>query len=211
MRFAFLTLAVVLIAAVTPAWSQQNRTLLLVPFEMRGTYQPISQNELSNLLKKYIEETAPHVTVKIASSGAAMIDAKLASRLGKQAGTDFVLFGDLRFRKDLKAASLSGSQPDGYPGGSGIPMGHTMRYSLTIAGVAHGSLVGTASEELFVDDEPQLLLESEMTGAVKDGPKMQELEKRLVDSCVHQVSRGLVEAMDESAKKAAEKNLQPTP
>lgn len=183
----------------------EEKTLLLIPFEMQGSYKPLDSQAMANQLKIYIEKAAPETKITIATSSSAMLDAKQAAQLGRQAGTDYVMFGDLRLRHESKVASLSGGPSEGYPGGSGMPSGWSSRYMVTVAGVAHGSLVESQTGELIIDDESILLLENEMTGAVKDGPVMQELEKRLSEKCVQEMAKSLIERMRVSLKKKTAK------
>jgi hypothetical protein len=192
-----LAFAILALLCSGPSLAQQ-KTLLLIPFEMKGTYQPVGQAELTEILKAQIERVAPDMQVKLGSP-AAMLDPEQAARMGVQAGTDLVLFGDVRFRTEATAVSLTGGPPEGSPG-QPIPAGFAMRYMVTVAGVAHGSLVESASGKLLVDEEPQLLMESEMTGGAKDGPVMKEVEQRLAGKCAHDLGKGLIEHVQARAR-----------
>ncbi len=186
----FLTFILTLLS-LSPAWAQE-RTLLLVPFEIRGSYQPVTKADLSAELQTQIEAHDPSIKVVVLDRWATILSSNDAARLGKSEGADLVLYGNVKFNKDAKATSMTGAAPEGYPGGTGVPMDFSRRYMVTVAGMAHGTLVDSASGEV-VADQPEMVFETEMTGGAKDGKIMQEVEDRLVKQCLHDVSRRLVE------------------
>jgi hypothetical protein len=195
-----LIIAALLLSIVTQASAEEKKTLLILPLEMRGTYRPVEQEQLTELLVTEIGKIAPNLNVTVYSEKTYMMSPEEATRLGKAEGADYVLYGDTQFRKDLKAAKLTGLNAEGYPGGSGVPMGYAGRYMLTVSGVGHGKLVEVASGQLIAE-RPEILLESEYTGAVEGGAVMEKLEKNLVNRCVHQFSQHLVEKLKEEVKK----------
>jgi len=182
-----------------PTLAQEPQKLLLLPLEIKGNYRPIQQDALSELLVDNIKKAAPHVSTTVYEEKTYMMSPKEAARLGKMAGANFVLYGDLSFRKDVKAASLTGANTEGYPGGSGIKQGFAGRYMVTVAGVGHGKLVDVASGKIIAE-RPELLLQNEYTGAVKGGAKMEALEQKLADQCVRQFAKHLVEKIQEEVK-----------
>lgn len=173
-------------------WAQE-KTLLLIPLEMKGTYLPLTETELAAILKKEIEQVAPDLKVTVDDSDPTILGPKDAARVGQAAGTTAVFYGNVRFRKEAKAMSLTGAPPEGYPGG-GIATSSQMRYLVTVAGVAHGYLVDSASGTVLAD-QPELFFESEATGGALDGELMQELERTLADKCIRELSERLVEHM----------------
>jgi hypothetical protein len=184
----------------TGAGAQEKKTLLLIPFEVGGTYIPVSQDEFTALLQTCIERVSPQVSVTVYAQKAYMLSPEEAARIGKEAGVDLVLYGDIRFRKEVKGASLSGGAPEGYPGGSGINQGFSGRYMVTVAGVGHGKLVSVADGKLLAE-RPELLMESEYTGAPEGGPVMEKLEKKLATSCVNQMASHLIENLKKDANR----------
>lgn len=189
-----------LLLLASAAGAQEKRTLLLIPFEMGGTYFPIQQADFTNLLEKSIEQVAPNVSVTVHSQKAYMLSPEEATRIGKDAGVDLVLYGDVRFRKEVKGASVTGGAPEGYPGGSGVNQGFSGRMMVTVAGIGHGKLVDVAKGELIAE-RPELLMESEYTGAPEGSATMETLEKKLARSCVDQMSGHLIESLKRDAKK----------
>lgn len=205
----FWTLGLALLGALwlglSPSQAQEGqRKLLLIPFDLGGTYRPVSSEEFSDLIRQSLAKVAPGLEVVLSQESAFMMTPEKAARLGKAAGADYVLYGDMRFRKDLKGASVTGGPPEGYPGGSGIQQGFSARYLLTISGIGHGRLVDVATAELIAE-RPELLLESEYTGAPDGSAAMETMEKRLAGSCVGQMADHLVSRLKQQATKTKAK------
>jgi hypothetical protein len=194
MKFFSLSLLILLLSTSLTSLAQEEKSLLILPLEMKGTYRPIESAELSSMLKTNIESVAPKVSVSIYDQKTYMMSPEEASRIGKAAGADYVLYGDARFRKEVKGAKLTGVNTEGYPGGSGIRQGYASRYMVTVAAVGHGKLVDVATGKL-ISEQPELLLESEYTGAAKGGSRMEQLEQKLANTCIHQFTKHLIEKM----------------
>ena len=194
MKMERIALLLLLLLLVAPGWAQE-KTLLIVPLEIKGTYRPFSQDEMTTLLKQQVEKLAPDVKVMVLDSSPSMLSASDAARLGRDAGAGAVFYGDVRFKSEAKASSMTGGQPEGYPGG-GIPAGFSSRYLVSVMGVAHGNLIDSATGELLAE-APVMFLENEMTGGTKDGPAMQEVEKKLATSCAKEIAHSLVKHLKE--------------
>ncbi len=190
-------------APVKPATEKSiehpKRTLLILPLEVRGSYQPFSKAELAEALEKQIEKIAPNFEVEIFESYAALLGPADAARYGRDNGADFVLYGDMRFNRESKVTSMTGGAPPDYPGGSGIPAGFSQRYMVTVAGVAHARIVDSKSGEI-VAEQPEMVFETEMTGGSKDGPVMQKVEERLAQQCLYDLSKRLVEHLQQEIR-----------
>ena len=184
-----------------------EKTLLIIPFEVRGNYQPVDTDDVTEHLSHGIGKAEdPKVVVKVYEQKAYMMSPEEATRLGQEAGADLVLYGDIRFRKDVNSANLTGSNPnqEGYPGGTGIRQGFAGRYMVTVGAVGHGKLVSVARGEI-VAERPEILMQSEYTGAVKGGSKMEKLEQKLAQACLAQFSDHLLEKLAADAKKTVSK------
>ncbi len=184
---------------LAPAVSEEV-TLLLIPFEVQGNYQPVTSDEVIESFKTALSKaTKPEISVKVYDQKTYYLGPEEAARLGKEAGANYVLYGDIRYRKDEKVAHLTGMNQEGYPGGSGGRTGFDSRYMVMIAAVGHGKLVDVASGEL-VAERPELLMESEYTGAVKGGSEMEKLEDKLAHRCLVEFTQHLLEKLKEEAK-----------
>lgn len=186
-----------LVTGSVPA--QDEKKLLLVPLEMRGKYLPVEEQEVSQALKQNLEAREPGLKVSIASERPLIVGPTDAVRIGKAAGVDFVLYGDINFRRDENALQLTGGAPEGYPEG-GMRQGGSTRYMVTVAAVAHGRLVDVATGKLLVE-RPALLMENEYTGAARGGRAMEELEEKLAHHCVRELTQHLIEGMSAALKR----------
>jgi hypothetical protein len=203
MRFLSLSFSLFAFYLLTLPSVAEEKTILIIPFEVRGNFQPVDSAAVTEGLSSRIGKSEdPKVTVKVYEEKAYMLTPGEATRLGREAGVDLVLYGDIRFRKDVTSANLTGSNPnqEGYPGGSGIRQGFAERYMVTVGAVGHGKLVSVARGEIIAE-RPEMLMESEYTGAVKGGSKMEKLEQKLADACLKQFSEHLVEKLAAEAKK----------
>lgn len=199
MKKTTLLIACFLLTLTLSSLAQDSKTLLLLPFEIRGKYRPIEQDRLTEILKKDIENGSK-LQVKVYGQQTYMMTPEEAARLGKAEGADYVLYGDFKLQAEAKGAQLTGVNTEGQPGGSGIPQGYAGRYMVTVAGIGHGKVVEVSSGQLIAE-RPELLMESEYTGAVKGGAKMEQLESDLATRCANQFSRHLLEKLKEDAKR----------
>jgi hypothetical protein len=180
----------------------QEKTLLIIPFEVRGNYKPFDSAAVTERLRSQIENAEKvDVNASVYDQMAYMMSPEEATRLGKEAGVDLVLYGDIQFRVDVTSANLQGANPnqEGYPGGTGIRQGFAERYMVTVGAVGHGKLVNVADGKIIAE-RPEMLMETEYTGAVKGGAKMEKLEQKLADACLAQFSAHLLESLAKEAK-----------
>lgn len=200
---ALITLVLLL---MSPGLAQEKRTLLLLPFEISGNFRPVSQDSLSTLLQAALAKKGPMLQVSLSDQRLRMMSPEEAARIGKEAGVQYVLYGDIRFRKELKGASLTGVNTEGYPGGTGVKQGFADRYMLTLAAVGHGRVVDVATGQIVLE-RPEILLESEYTGALDGSSRMEKLENSLAERCIQQFCDHLVDGLkaDADEKKAKTK------
>ena len=189
--------AVLLLSSLTVA--AEELKVLIMPLEVKGSYHPVNEDQLSEFLKADIEKLGSTFSAEISEQKSyfMMPDSEIA-KAAKAAGADFVLYGDVTFRKDT--TTLGGSTSAANPG-SGVPMSQGQeRYQISIAGMGHAYLYDVAKGEI-VARESELMLENETIGTLLVDGTASKAEKEAGQRCVQDLATRVVKKLAPQLKK----------
>jgi hypothetical protein len=158
----------------------------MVPIQLKGDCQPISQAEFMQRLQDEIKKQSPDVAITLVDLPQVKNWDMLppapseVQAIARRLGVDRLAWGSVRFKTEARGMRSGGSSGVGdlYPGQSG----GTFQYIVTMAGAADLHIVDGSTGNVLLD-EPFAIFRSESTNAAEGTTRFEELEKDLASHC----------------------------
>ncbi|GEM_PF-1483539 len=177
----------------TPAADEESKTTVLqIPLQLTGDYQPLSAKEVREIIESSVENAFPNVDVIVAdpnddrakgftfSGDMATGDAR---KLVKAYGADYMAWGTLEFTSSQKSEV--------------IPYSPVIQTRLTIEAVENLHIYSAKDAQVIID-QPMIQTNNETTRANEISETFRELEKTMVTRCVKDISVNMMKAIKRS-------------